>query len=206
METELGIAKSPLFTNRNLLIVAVIVSAVTGGNLWLHWGDPAVGYGRYAGFGFTLDYSLEMNLQLDGFGGWEPTESAGTVQASLPINGVEQIGVIWSTPESMPSHLSGLEGSLDYTFGLVGMDGTTISDRGTYSSMTHNRHEMIHQPFSVVDQGFAIPGIMGAMYCEDAGKYIQFYLVYLPDPENPTVDPQELEQRWLGYLDQLTCQ
>jgi hypothetical protein len=206
METRLGIAKEPIFNSRNLLIVAVLVSAVTGGNLWLHRDDPAVGYARYAGFGFTLDYSLEMDLQVAGFGGWEPTESAGTVQASLQINGVEQIGVIWSTPESMPTHMRSLEGSLDHTFGLVGMDGTTISGRGVYLSTTHNGHEMIYQTFNVVDQGFAIPGIMGAMYCEDAGKYIQFYLVYLPDPENPTVDPQKLEQRWLGHLDQLTCQ
>jgi len=47
---------------------------------------------------------------------------------------------------------------------------------------------------------------MGTWYCEDAGKYFQLYLIYLPDPENPTVDPQELEQKWLGYLAQLTCQ
>ena len=80
METRLGIAKEPVLTTRNLLVVAVIVSAVTGGNLWLHRGDPAVGYARYTDFGFTLDYSLQMNLQVAGFGGWEPTESAGTVQ------------------------------------------------------------------------------------------------------------------------------
>jgi hypothetical protein len=206
METRIGIAKDPIFNTRNLFIVAVIVSAVTGGNLWLHRGDPPVGYARYAGFGFTLDYSLQMTLQVSGNDDWEPTESGGTAQVSLQGNSVEQYGVIWATPESLPSHLSGLEGSLDYTFGLVGMDGATISDRGAYSFMTHNGHEMIYQTFSVIEQGFAIPGIMGAMYCEDAGKYIQFYLVYLPDPENPTVDPQELEQRWLGYLDQLTCQ
>lgn len=206
METRIGITKSPLFTTRNLLIVALLVSAVTGGNLWLHRGDPPVGYAMYTGFGFTLSYSLDMNFRVDGFGGWEPTESGGSAQASLPINGVEQFGVIWGTPESMPTHLRSLEGSLDYTFGLIGMQGTIISDRGTYSPMTHNGHEMIYQTFNVVDQGFAIPGMMGVWFCDDAGKYIQFYLVYLPDPENPTVDPQELEQKWLGYLDQLTCQ
>jgi len=206
METRIGITKDPLFTTRNLLIVAVIVSTVTGGNLWLHRGDPAVGYAQFEGFGFTLDYSLQMEFMVDDFGGWEPTESAGTVQASLPISGVEQYGVIWESPDSMPIHLRSLEGSLDYTFGLIGMEGTTISDRGGYSSMSHNGHEMVYQIFYVEDQGFAIPGIIGALHCEDAGKYIQFYLVYLPDPENPTVDPQELEQRWLGYLDLLTCQ
>jgi hypothetical protein len=206
METRTGISKDPVFTTRNLLVVAVIVSAVTGGNLWLHRGDPAVGYARYEGFGFTLDYSLKMTFNVEGMGGWKPTESGGRVQATLQGNSVEQFGVLWATPESMPTHMRSLEGSLDYSFGTAGMEGTTIADRGPYSTMTHNGHEMIHQTFSVVGQGFAIPGIMGAMYCEDAGKYIQFYLVYLPDPENPTVDPQELEQKWLGYLDQLTCQ
>jgi hypothetical protein len=54
METRIGFTQDPVFTPRNLLIVAVVVSAVTGANLWLHWGDPPVGYGRYADFGFTL--------------------------------------------------------------------------------------------------------------------------------------------------------
>ncbi len=36
METRIGIAKEPIFNTRNLLLVAVLVSAVTGGNLWLY--------------------------------------------------------------------------------------------------------------------------------------------------------------------------
>lgn len=205
METRTGFASLPVFRTRNLLIVAVIVSAVTGGNLWLHRNDPALGYARYEGFGFTLEYSLQRTLRVDGFGGWEPTEAGGSAQVSLQGVGLEQYGVIWVTPESMPTHLRGLEGSLDYLFGTIGMDGTTISDRGTHISMTKDGHEMIYQTFNLLEQGLAIPGIMGAWYCEDAGKYLQFYLVYLPDPMNPTVDPQVLEQRWLGYLDMVEC-
>ena len=205
METRIDIAKDPVFTPRNLLIVAVIVSAVTGGNLWLHRGDPPVGYVRYTGFGLTLEYSLQTTLMVDGLGGWEPTESGGTVQVSLQGMGVEQYGVIWVTPESMPTLMRSLEGSLEYLFAVVGMDGTTILDRGAPMSMAKDGHEMIYQTFNLMEQGFAIPGIMGVWYCEEAGKYLQFYLIYLPDPENPTVDPQELEQKWLGYLDLVTC-
>ena len=115
METRIGIAKDPVFSPRNLLIVAVIVSAVTGGNLWLHRGDPPVGYARYTGFGFTLEYSLQTTLMVDGIGGWEPTESGGTVQVALQGMGVEQYGVIWVTTESMPTQMRSLEGSLDYS-------------------------------------------------------------------------------------------
>jgi hypothetical protein len=205
METRIGITKNPIFNTRNLLIVAVLVSAVTGGNLWLHRGDPAVGYARYTGFGFTLEYSLQRTLRVEGFGGWAPTESGGTAQAALQGMGLDQYGVIWATPESMPTHLRSLEGSLDYLFGLVGMDGTQITERGTFKSMTKEGHETIYQTFTLMEQGFPVPGIMGTWFCEDVGKYIQFYLVYLPDPENPTVDPGVLEQKWLGYLDLLTC-
>ena len=205
METRIGISKDPVFTTRNLLVVAVIVSAVTGGNLWLHRGDPPVGYGRYTGFGFTLEYSLQKTFSVAGFG-WEPTEAGGTVQVSRQGMGLEQYGVIWGTPESMPSQMRSLEGSLAYIFGIIGMDGTAITDRGPHMSTTKDGHEMIYQTFNLMEQGFAVPGIMGTWYCEDAGKYLQLYLVYLPDPMNPTVDPQELEQKWLGYLDQLTCQ
>lgn len=204
MESRTGIAKDPVFAPRNLLIVAVIVSAVTGGNLWLHRGDPPVGYGRYTGFGFTLDYSLQKNFMVSGFG-WEPTESGGSVQVARQGMGLDQYGVIWNTPESMPTRMRSLEGSLEYIFGLIMIDGTVITNIGTRMSMTKDGHEMIYQTFNLMEQGFAVPGIMGVWYCEDAGKYIQLYLVYLPDPMNPTVDPQELEQKWLGYLDQLTC-
>jgi hypothetical protein len=205
METRIGIAKSQLFTTKNLLVVAVIVSAVTGGNLWLHRNDPALGYARYAGFGFTMDYSLDKQLQVSGFGGWEPTESGGTVQAAYQGNHLEQYGVIWATTESMPTHLRSLGGSLDHTFGLVAMDGTTIADRGAYEYTSYKGHEMVYQTFSVVEQEIGIPGIMGAWYCEEAGKYLQFYAIYLADLETFTADPQEVEQRWLEYIDMVEC-
>jgi hypothetical protein len=205
METKKGIVKDPVFTPRNLLIVAVIVSAVTGGNLWLHRGDPPVGYGRFSDFGFALDYSLQKEISVDGFG-WEPTESGGIVTVSLGGMGLDQYGVIWVAPESMPTSMRSLEGSLEYLFGLIGMEGNVIANIGSPMSMTKDGHEMIYQTWTLMESGFAVPGIIGSWYCEDAGKYLSFYLIYLPDPENPTVDPQELEQKWLGYLDQLTCQ
>ena len=205
METRIGIEKDPVFSPRNLLVVAVIVSAVTGGNLWLHRGDPPVGYGRYTGFGFTLEYSLQKTINVAGVG-WEPTESGGTVTVALQGMGLDQYGVIWNTPESMPTTMRSLEGSLEYIFGLIMIDGTVITNIGPHMSMTKDGHDMIYRTWSLMESGFAIPGIIGSWYCEDAGKYIQFYLLYLPDPANPTVDPQELEQKWLGYLDQVTCQ
>lgn len=204
METRIGIIKDPVFTKRNLLIIAVAVTALTGTNLLLHRGDPPVGYSRYEGFGLTLEYSLQGQIQVAGFG-WEPTESGGTVQIQLPSMGLEQYGVIWAAPDTMPVEMRSLEGALDYISGVVAMDGTYLTDIGLRLTMTKDGHEMVYNTFFIMEQGFAIPGIMGSWYCEEAGKYLLFYTLYLPDIENPIVDPQVLEQRWLNHLDSLKC-
>ena len=204
METKIGLSKDPLFTPRNLLIVTVIVSAVTGGNLWLHRGDPPVGYGRFSEFGFTLDYSLQTEMRVEGFG-WEATESGGIVTVAHQGMGLDQFGIIWITPEDLPTTMRSLEGSLEYIFGLIGMEGTVITNVGAPMSMAKDGHDMVYKTWNLMEQGFAVPGIIGTWYCEDAGKYLSFYLLYLPDPANPTVDPQVLEQKWVGYLDQISC-
>jgi hypothetical protein len=204
MKTRLGITKETVFTTRNLLIIAVAVTALTGTNLLLHWGDPPLGYSRYEGFGISFEYSLQGRLQVAGFG-WEPTESGGMVQVSLPSNGIEQYGAIWAAPESMPVEMRSPKGALDYISGLIAMDGTTITNLGLLLTMTKDGHEMVYNTFFLMEQGFAIPGIMGSWYCEEAGKYLLFYTIYLPDLENPTVDPQVLEKKWIGYLDLVQC-
>ena len=195
----------PVLSRNSILLVAVIVSVMTAGNLWLHRGDPQVGYARYDGFGFILDYSQLTIFSENGFGAQEPNDSGGAVQVSLQGNGLEQYGLLWITFTKIPTHLRSLEGSIDYAFGLAGMEGTIMSDRGSYSSVVQNGHDMIYQTFNVVEQGFAIPGIMGAGYCEETGRYILFYYLYLPDLENPTVDSQDLERGWVGFLDGLRC-
>ena len=195
-----------ILNRRTILAVIVIVSSVTASNLLLHRGDPQLGYARYEGFGFTLDYSQRMDLREDGFGGPEVNESGGSVQVSFQGYGVEQYGVLWTLTKNMPSHMRDLEGGLNYIFSIAAMDGTTFSGFGAYRSTVHNGHEMAYQSFILEEQGFDIPGIMGGVSCEETGQFLWFYFIYLPDPENPSVDPQELEQGWLGYLEGFRCQ
>jgi hypothetical protein len=204
METRIGITKDPVFTTRNLLVVAVVVAAVTSANIFLHLGDPLLGYSRYEGFGITFEYSLQGRLQVAGFG-WEPTESGGMVQVSLPSNGIEQYGAIWAAPDTMPVEMRSPKGALEYISGVIAMEGTYLTDIGPLLTIIKDNHEMVYNTFFLMEQGFAIPGIMGAWYCEETGKYLLFYTIYLPDLENPTVDPQLLEQKWIGYLDLVQC-
>ena len=205
METKTGIMKISELTRGNILVTIIIVGALTAGNIWLHRSEPSLGYDRYDNYGFALDYSVRMTLTEFGLGGPEPNESGGFVQVSLQGNGVEQYGILWTALDRVPTLMRSPEGAMYYIFAIMEMDGTVLSDRGPIISIIHNGHDMIYQTFNIVEQGFDIPGIMSAMYCEATGTYFWFYFVYLPDPENPTVDPQELEQGWFGYLDGFRC-
>ncbi len=59
---EIGITRTQIMSTRSLVIVLIAVGAVTGGNLWIHRGDPPIGYVRYTGHDISFDYTVEMNL------------------------------------------------------------------------------------------------------------------------------------------------
>jgi len=207
MEIKTGYVKRPGFNARSLLVVAVVVGAVTGGNLLLHRGDPPLGYTRYEGRGFSIVYSELMVLResdLSGYG--SPTDASGTMQASMQYDGLEQFGVIWLKPEGMPSNMGRTpEGALDYTFAFIALSGTQISERGELRTTTKDGHDLVYQTFGVPESGFTIPGIIGSWYCEESERFLMLYLVYVPDVNNPEVVSPEMEQMWFGYLESLVC-
>lgn len=207
MGLNIGHAKNPVLGARSLLVVAVVVSAVTGGNLLLHGGDPPLGYARYTGFGFSIEYSQRMTVGEGDLGGYgPPTDSAGMMQGSRQDTELEQFGVIWMRPEGLSTNVDKTPaGALDQIFGFIGMGGTRIGVRGGLEAMTKDGHEVVYQSFTVEESGFSIPGIIGAWYCEGSGKYLMLYVVHVPDVTRPEVVSQELESIWLGYLDALTC-
>ncbi len=202
MEPKTDYLKALLLSRRSLLSVVVLVVAVTGGNLWIHRGDPALGYARYTGYGLSIDYSQRMNFWESGLGGGPPSQSAGTVQFTNQEGILEQYGVIWVKPGSMSTYFDQTPaGALDYVFASVEMSGTQISEMGETRTVTREGRDIVFQTFGVEDSGFTIPGLMGAWYSEEAEKYMILYLIYVPDISQIEVASPELEQRWLGYLD-----
>jgi len=203
-----GIAETQIMSTRSLVIVLIAVGAVTGGNLWIHRGDPLLGYVRYTGHGISFDYIVEMSLveaDLSGFG--SATDSGGTVQVSYQgADRIEQYGVMWVEPKSMPSHMARTpEAALDFLFEIVVISGTRITDRSEYKTTTTDSHDVIYQTFGVPESDYTIPGIIGAWHCEETGRFLMFYLIYVDDYENLEVPHQGLEQMWLDRLDGITC-
>lgn len=206
MELRERYTRTRLLSGRSLLSAIVLIGAVTGGNLWLHSGDPALGYARYVGYGLTLDYNQRMHLVEQGLGGSTAYEAVGNVQASWQGEGLEQFGVIWVSPEGLPTYMERTpEDALDYIFTIIEMSGTRISEKGALSTMAHDGHEMAYQTFALPESGFVIPGIIGAWYCEESGKFLFLYAIHIPDLNHPENLSTELEQIWLGHLDSLTC-
>ena len=205
---ELGIMKTNILNTRTLVIVLVAVGAVTGGNLWIHRDEPALGYLRYTGFGISLDYDMRMSLREFDIGGYgAPTDTMGNVQLSHQGGDfLQQYGVTWVKPKVMPSYIEqSPEGALNYFFEKVGMGGTQIVERSEYKTTTSGGHEVFYQTFGVPEGEYVIPGIIGAWYCEETGKYRIFYLIYVPDFESIEVPYDGLEQMWSDLLGDLTC-
>ncbi len=207
MELKTGYFRNNALSARSLIVVVALVGAVTVGDLWLHRGSPPLGYARYTGYGFTIDYSQRMTVGESDLGGYgPPTDSAGIVQWRRQDTELEQFGVIWMRPEGLSTNVDKTPaGALDQLFGYIVMGGTMIGVSGGLETMTKDGHEGVHRRFTVEESGFSIPGIIGAWYCEESGKYLMLYLIHVPDVTRPEVVSQELESIWLGYLDVMTC-
>jgi len=206
METRTGFASLSEFSARNLLIVAAIVTGVTGGNLWLHRSDTRLGYASYTGYGFTIEYKQGMEVYDGGFGGGPATDAFGTMQARVQSTYLEQVGVIWVKPESMPAHFDRTpEGAQKYILESAGMGGTQIVGEEEPMTMIKDGHEIVYQITYLADPGGTIPLLIGAWHCEEAGKFLMLYTIYVPDFENLGEVSEDLEPKWREYLDSLVC-
>jgi len=205
---KMGITRTHVMSARSLFITLITVGVVTGGNLWIHSGDPPIGYVRYSGHGLSFDYTAEMSQVESDLGGFGPTtDSGGSVQVRYQdADRLEQYGVMWVKHEIMLTYLAHTpESALDYLFEIVGIGGTQITDRSQYMTTTTDSHDVIYQTFGVPESGLTIPGIIGVWYCEETGRFLMFYLVFVEDFENIEIPFQGLEQMWHDYLNDLTC-
>jgi hypothetical protein len=204
MEQKTELTRNNVFSMRSMLMVIALVGAVTSGNLWLHQGNPPLGYSRYTGYGFSIDYSQLMKRRESDLGGQDPpTDSAGMVQWSRQDKELEQFGVIWirlsSNVDVTPERV------LDRFFLEMGLSGTRIGERGELKIMAKDVHEVVYQTFTVEESGISIPGMIGGWYCRASGKYLMLYAIYVPDIYHPEIISQEIETIWLRHLAALTC-
>jgi hypothetical protein len=198
--------KTQALNPKYIVISLIVVGVVTGGNLWIHRGDPQLGHARYTGYGISFDYDLMTQIRendLTGYG--TPSDTGGSITAVLQSEEhLEQWGVFWVKPEIIPSHMAGnTESAIDFLFENAGMAGTQIVDRSEYSTTSKDGYEVFYQTFGVQENGITIPGVIGVWYSEIQGRYVIFYLIYIADVENPEAPFEDLELMWANILNSI---
>ncbi len=199
--------ENTLLNTKTVLTIIVVVCVVTGGNLWINKGGPELGYERYLGYDFTIDYRSDMYLEEIGLGGGSATESLGYVEGKLERESLEQFGVIWVNERNFPAAIEATpEGALEYVSAVLEMTGTEIVGRGEQLTGIKDGHRMVYQTFDIVESGNTVRAIVGAWYCDEAGKFLMLFTIHVPDLSQPEVISLELEPMWREYLDKLVCQ
>ena len=146
MKLKNGNISNSSFSTRNFLLVISIVGLVTAANLILSRDSPAVGYNRYTGYSFSVDYSQSMTLrEVDLEGSSHPTDAVGMVQWTRQEIELKQFSIIWISPEifSLEPDINS-ERVLDEFFFLIETSGTVIDDRGEFKTIIHNGHNVVY--------------------------------------------------------------
>ena len=193
--------EKPLFTTRSLLLVALVVLAVTCGNLWLNRNAPPVGYTEYSGRGFTIYHPRDMEVYEEGLGSPWPTSDLGVVVGRRETTSLEQFGVIWLSTDMA----SDLDEALDLIFSAAGEDNAEVSEFGERETSTVNSHETRISKFTITEPGVYARGAIGVWHCDEDDRYLMLYLLHVPDLSQPDVLSNTVDQMWSGYIKSLGC-
>lgn len=188
------------FNTRSLAVVALIVITFTGGNLWIHRGDPPVGYLRFQDFNLQFDYPNDMRLHVEGLGTPDPSEETGTLTVERQGAIMDQAGVIWLSQDMVSSPIE----ALDLIF-IQASGSETVIERGDQITSTKKGHETVIEFFYIADQGFTIPGVIGAWSCDESNRVIALYYLWLPDAESAGSKAEDLQPAWELHLNHLKC-
>lgn len=190
-------------TLRNLVVVLIVVSGVTGGNLWLHRNDTPLGLIRYSEFGFTFNHESDGFVEIGSLGSDVPSYTDGSYSVSFESEGTLQVGVFWFSSDSVPLSENILRTSLDTLFMQAEQGGTQLSRDYNQFDSEKNGHAMIYEYFEVNEPSVDIPGVIGVWECED--RVFLFYTIYLEDVENPVKDITALSKIWNQNLNNFQC-
>lgn len=193
--------EKPLFTTRSLLIIALVVLAVTGGNLWLNRNAPPVGYTEYSGRGFTIHHPRDMEVSEEGLGSPWPTPDLGMVIGRLETTSLEQFGVIWLSAKMA----SDLDTALDLVITAAGEDNAEVTELGERETSTINGHETRVSKFTITEPGINARGTIGVWHCDEGDRYLMLYLLHVPDLSQPDVQSNSVDRIWGKYAESLEC-
>jgi len=182
--------KAHVFNTRSLILVAIVVGAVTGGNLWLNRDDSRLGYVTYSNYGVSFVHPLGVSFRET----FEDVDSGVYGQVQGTNEGVPEVfGVIWRTSSSPYEPGAFLDEVM-----AQAQETDDLHDRGPMFASSKDGHEMLYQHFQMTEtDGALLTGVAGAWYDDQASRAYMFYYISIPQ----VVDQQELGKKFREYLD-----
>jgi len=201
-----GARKAQVSTNLLALLVVAAVVITAGIWWWTSTGsqepDPSpsmpspTGYqsATFTGFGFSFEHPEDMVFTPGGtLGGFDHARPVFGDVLGLWEEVPEVMGVIW-----VPSSAGfDLETALDGAFQGVQEGGSENVSRGLVETGEKDGHELIYQPFELINEGVSQKGMVGAWSSEEDER---LYLLFVTTALNVGTQ-EELASRWREYLD-----
>lgn len=205
MKMKIGYSANPLLSRRSILMAAVLVGVVTGGNLWTHRNDQLLGYGKYNNFGFTFEYPLMLGVFDSGFpgSGIGATDFMGVTEAKGVWEDVfHNYLVIWSTEASTPE----LEESLEDVYLFLAEVGCVIDGKEPMVTTEKDGHEMLYQTITFTQSEFDFIGTFGVWYepWPSLRANRVYALSYITFPEAATL--RQVEETYMLFVDSFSSQ
>jgi hypothetical protein len=127
---------------------------------------------KYEKYGFSMQ--VPAGMQPAEFGkSWQGTASgnSGLVRFGYGSSPYELMGVQWSTVEAYPDP----EDALDEFSTAAEALGVDIQQGELFETMIKDGHELIYQPFELMDGQINHTGFVGAWFCDEDKRVYQLY-------------------------------
>jgi hypothetical protein len=190
---------------KSICLIAFVVGAVTGGNLWLHRDDLPLGYARFSGYGFSFDYPELLEIHSWGYpdSSSGPSDFGGTVQVKRYWEGVwENFWVLWYTEIGTPD--LGVE--LETFYRNMDSWGCLTGNQGELLASEKDGHEMLLQTYTFWEDSFRPGGAefitVSGVWCEPwpplhANRvYVVTYIAFIESATR-----QQVLEEFQRYLD-----
>ena len=141
--------------------LAVIIAAsilLTGGNLWLHRGDPPLGWVTMHEFGISFDFPQNVPLSINTPPEWNQNYWSGAVQGEDNSAIPEMIGLFWTTGTAATKE-EGLISLIE-----MAKQDTTNMNSDEVKSKAFGDYDAAYIEITITEGEMDIPGIVAAFY------------------------------------------
>jgi CubicO group peptidase (beta-lactamase class C family) len=144
--------------HKSLAVIIAVSILLTGGNLWLHRGDPPLGWVTMHEFGISFDFPQNVPMSINTPPGWDQNYWSGAVQGEDNSAMPEMIGIFWTTGTAATKE-EGLISLLE-----MAKQETTNLNWDEMKSKAFGDYDAAYIEITITEGEIEVPGIIAAFY------------------------------------------